>query len=135
MKATRGPQGIDAAIILSATAIPPPQEQRGVETATLVAATIEVLRYFWSQRLIRSPLTYRLIADEMSTLNNRYGQISRNISHTCSNEFNRMFMDTPYEKREQALHAYSPLDTTFYFPSPQQPQPIGQPHPQGHCSS
>ena len=44
-------------IIESATAIPPPQEHSGVETATPVAAMIEVRWYFWSQRFTRSALT------------------------------------------------------------------------------
>jgi hypothetical protein len=89
MKATSGPQGIAAAIILRATAIPPPHEQRGVETATLVAARIEAPRYFCNQRFTRSALTYRLMAAEMDTLKSRYGQTTRNVSHTSAREFIR----------------------------------------------
>src|SRR5713226_8427376 len=85
-KATSGPQGREAAIILRATAIPPPQEHSGVETAILVVTTIEALRYFRIQRFTRSALTYRLIPDEMKTLKSKYGQMTRNVSHTSARD-------------------------------------------------
>jgi hypothetical protein len=67
--------------MLSATAIPPPQEQSGVETATLVEASIEALLYFCIHQFACCILTYRLIAAESKTLMSKYGQISRNVSH------------------------------------------------------